>query len=145
MNVLFLDFDEVFLTVRSRYNVDPIAANLIRELCCKYELSIVVISSHRLLGEKHCKEVLTEAGLWEYAYVNDLFTGDFEYTEYCRGLEVLDWVKRHGIVNYLIIDDGHDFLPEQDDKIVHPDMEDGMLFKHFLQSCSICDKFVTTK
>lgn len=141
INILFLDFDEVFLTQRSKYNVDPIATELIADLCIQHELNIVICSSHRLLGEEHCKKILQEAKLWEYVYINDMFTKNFYHSQYNRGIEVADWISRHNITNYLIIDDDSDFLPEQDNNIVHPDIMNGMLMEHYLECCKICDNF----
>lgn len=45
------------------------------------------------------------------------------------------------ITNYLIIDDDSDFLPEQDNNIVHPDIMNGMLMEHYLECCKICHNF----
>lgn len=122
MNVIFLDFDGVITTPRSKWEVDYVLLDRVKFICEECDAKIVVSSTwqgafdsvdewldgNRMKGERET----TREFFKEYGYG---LTGRF-YGEYgcVRGSDIKSWLARHPeVTNYVIIDDEDDMLDEQ--------------------------------
>lgn len=143
MKVLFLDIDGVLNSARScianhgyphsfdEHNMpmfDTIAVSLIRGLCAKGDVSVVVSSAWRIL---HDWDAIGR-GL-------DLPTiGNTPQLVGERGKEIAAWLAEHPEVEqYAIVDDDDDMLAEQRPFFVKTNGMDGLMFADFEKLCGI--------
>lgn len=143
MKVLFLDIDGVLNSARtcmafgaypwefderSMGMFDHVAINMIRGLCAKGGVSIVVSSAWRTT---HHWDAIGRA--------LDLPTMD-RTPSLCgtRGDEIKHWLDAHPECNhYAIVDDDPDMLPEQTPYFVKTDGHNGLMWGDFLKLCSL--------
>lgn len=131
MFVLFLDFDGVFLTARTRFNEpDLVATQYIGKELQENKGKIVVSSTWRL-REDPCKEMLNKCNLSHHVHedwrTKRLVSG-------FRGDEIDEWLSRHPEVkDYIILDDDSDFHAHHSDHFVQTHYADGMLTTHMME------------
>lgn len=143
MRVLFLDIDGVLNSNRTaiafggyphdvvgfhRAMFDEVALVMIRNLCLKANISIVVSSSWRIDTS------------WDHIGRGlDLPTiGQTPVLPAKRGEEIKAWLDAHPeVVEYAIIDDDGDMLTEQESRFVHVRGADGVSFSDFNKLCGL--------
>jgi hypothetical protein len=138
-------------------SVDPIGVALINRACKEQDLKIVASTSHRTkflrpdthfdnLGPDGCERMVRPyvdlPRLQEYfgklgikpEYVIDA-TPQLHFPNRVRGHEIAYWLENceFGDVEYAIIDDDSDMLPEQRDRFVHTTNRDGITFDCFIK------------
>ncbi len=124
MNILFLDVDGVLNSVRSAIafdgypnthntdKFDDISVNLIRTICYKYDVKIVLSSTWRLF--KGWEELRNQLQLPIIDKTPHL------HLSRNRGGEIQRWLDSHPeVTKYAIIDDDTDMLPHQMEYFVH--------------------------
>jgi hypothetical protein len=143
MKVLFLDIDGVLnsartLVARGGYPMeltghhldmfDTIAVGLVRSLCEKANVSVVVSSAWRIT---HHVDAIGRA--------LDLPTIDRTPSlSKTRGHEIADWLAKHPqVTRYAIVDDDSDMLPEQLPYFVKTDGNEGLSFANYIRLCEI--------
>ena len=132
MKIIFLDFDGVLLTGRTRmaYGSSWSSAKPDRVVCklldrvCATGPRIVVSSAWRDI-EQACKEKLNQGDLLEFLHA-DWRT---DPKGYCRPKEISNWLAAHPeVTDYVIIDDeDHGWTDEQRVKFLPCDPMEGML------------------
>lgn len=143
MKVLFLDIDGVLNSARSCVAnhgyphsfdqnqitmFDHIAVGLIRGLCVKGDVSVVVSSAWRVL---HHWEAIGKGLDLPTIGATPQLLGE-------RGGEIAEWLKDHPeVTQYAIVDDDDDMLPEQRPFFVKTNGMDGLMFGDFEKLCSI--------
>jgi hypothetical protein len=148
MKILFLDIDGVLNSYRSCFatgnfphkpseleHFDMIAVGLIRKVCEETNTKIVLSSTWRM--NKNWVELKDTLNLpiidrtpVHYSSIRD---GQ-------RGEEVREWLTQHPEVKqYAIVDDGNDFLLEQQPYFVKTDFAEGLSYKNYLQLKEILD------
>lgn len=123
---IFLDFDGVITTLKSKWAIDNEKVELVKQICDATGAKIVISSSWRRYTLEQTLEILTNQ---EKVYGHN----PFPYPEYivgitsrmygfkygerethyaaCRGLEINQWLKEHeDVTNYVILDDDSDML-----------------------------------
>jgi len=143
VKVLFLDIDGVLNSARTAVAFrgyphkftpdhlgmfDTVAVNLIRGLCAKGGVSVVVSSAWRY-----------SHGWDEIGRALDLPTMDQTPSLCgCRGDEIADWLRRHPeVTQYAIVDDDPDMLPEQSPFFVKTDGFNGLMWGDFEKLCGL--------
>lgn len=146
MKVIFLDFDGVITTPKSKCKLDPEKMALVGRILDATGAKIVISSSWR--------RYLLEDTIKHITDTDNFFVGGnpFPYPEavvgvtermysFCypnndrhfglpRGCEIEHYLRQHSeIDNYVIIDDDQDMLLCQADNFVHTDGEEGITEK----------------
>jgi len=143
MKVLFLDIDGVLNSTRSCIAnkgyphdfspegmpmFDSIAVSLIRGLCARGGVSVVVSSAWRITHH------------WD-AIGRALELPTMDRTPSLlgvRGDEIAHWLEAHPeVTQYAIVDDDADMLPEQFPFFVKTDGHEGLSYANFAQLCSL--------
>ena len=156
MKIIFLDFDGVITTVKSRWMIDPHKCKMIKTICDATDAKIVISSSWRRGNlEKTIEEITNE----EIVYGNQPFTipervvgvtnrmysckygvADERYGV-CRGVEIGRYIIEHpDITNYVILDDDMDMLLTQKDNFIQTDGYDGISDKDVIKAIEILNK-----
>ena len=139
MKVIFLDFDGVIRTTRSRLagnttdGFDPIAGRLIGQIETLTNSAVVVSSSWRIGRSRSTITAL----LGQAAMPPELLHDDWATPELDgpRQSEIDLWLQRHAEVDcYAVIDDGIGF-PSVAPHLVRTEMDEGFGFPHVLQLC----------
>lgn len=126
--ILFLDIDGVICTLRSQLAYgdqivcawDPTCCQMIKKLCIANGYQIVCASTWRF-NSKIIK-YLNKYDLFNLLYT-DWRTGADRIT---RGEEISAWLKNNdNVIEYVIIDDDSDLLPEQLKRHIKTDYKDG--------------------
>lgn len=143
MKVLFLDIDGVLNSERTRVAFkglphdltpehlamfDPVGLNMIRGLCARGDVSVVVSSAWRIT---HDWDAIGRAlGLPTMGRTPSLLG--------CRGDEIAAWLREHPEVDtWAILDDSDDMLPEQRPFFVRTDLYDGIRWRDFERLCTL--------
>lgn len=130
--IIFLDIDGVITSARTGwYDMDIFAINYLIWLCKQANAQIVISSTWRFN---------TSREFWLTIFP-DLIHEDwktktfrFEGREYNRGDEIAEWLHRHDyITEYAILDDDKDMLPEQMERFIHTNSENGLMFQDMLK------------
>ena len=132
--IIFLDCDGV-INHRKWYNsneywnnnyidpdIDPKVIERLNYLCSETGAKIVISSSWKVVSSY--KNRLERAGLKNIIGK----TPDFIFLtteDYCRGLEIQEYLNNHNVNNYIIIDDTKDFYDSQLDHFIHVDYNEG--------------------
>ena len=141
--VLFLDVDGVLNSERTRIafggypgdfsavdmgKFDHAAINMVRALCRKADLSVVVSSAWRIAF-----------GWDEIGKALDLPTiGQTPRLPGARGHEIAAWLAEHPEVeSYAILDDSGDMLPEQMERFAQTSMYDGLRWDDMQRLCAM--------
>lgn len=123
--ILFLDFDGVITTYRSKYNIDIDKVDYINKIIDATSAKIVVTSSwkHGYQNVESFKEFLRQCNsiyISELLRFNDIYISFvdsiIDITETCnhyRGNEIKKYIEDNDITQYCILDDDSDMLDEQ--------------------------------
>jgi hypothetical protein len=141
MNILFLDIDGVLVTHRSHLGLgfygghmtefDPIGVGLLKQVCDKYDVKIVISSIWRydepvLLGEQLNKHDLMK-------YMHDNWRTILIPKSRNRGKEIQAWLDINEPCTYAILDDGKDMLEHQMKYLVKTNTFEGISWENFLE------------
>lgn len=146
IKVIFLDIDGVINTKEWHskmtkstpkdeygYAFDPIAVANLAHIVDETGAEIVISSSWKFYGVSKLREMWQKRNLPGNIlditpnYVSDemLLNANLEEIQIgvCRGNEIKEWLSRHEdeVINYAIVDDFDDLLPEQEDHVVLTD------------------------
>jgi hypothetical protein len=134
MKVIFLDFDGVITTVKSRWRLDEDKMNMIRYICMRTDAKLVLSTSWRMGDFKETMSYITQferQNLTEKSvhYEPCLYTlSDYTIDQTpridngMRGLEIKAWLDEHADVeNYVILDDDDDMLLTQTSHFIQTD------------------------
>jgi hypothetical protein len=130
MKILFLDFDGVLNVLSTDY--DKFGAifhlhfvNNLKQIIDKTNAKIVISSSWRTDGLK------TMQYMWQYRKLHGEVIDVTPYLANKRGYEIQQWIDKHQIEKYCIVDDDTDMLNNQLNNFVctannpdHPDCID---------------------
>ena len=152
--VVFLDFDEVLMTARSklatqdfiehcsipnkpRSVVDPVAIWFLNELCRELNAAIVITSSWKSHANDEARRLLANAG-YKRRIHND-WRCDAGEGAARRGQGIINWQQNHPEVqDWVIIDDAVDYYPHQLPRtVVIPDMYNGITFENMQEAHNI--------
>lgn len=161
MKIMFLDVDGVMCTARSQLAFgddtllmqawDITVCQMLRVLCAKHDLKIVITSDWRSQPQR-LRTYLATYGLIEKIYGDDVFNdGSIEWKtkrlpykdedanrHVRRGLEIQEWLNRHqDVSNYIIIDDDSDMLDVQHTHFFQvKDGAEGFSSQNFIDICN---------
>lgn len=142
MKVLFMDIDGVLNSTRTAVALhgyprvyalngacwDQVAIQLLRGLCAKGGIKVVLSSSWR--NDKDWDQIGPALGLPIIDRTPTIMGP--------RGAEIAAWLSDHPEVgNYAIVDDDSDMLPEQKLCFVQTSHHDGLTWEPFAKLCSI--------
>lgn len=102
--IIFLDFDGVITTSKSKWQIDQNKVNLITKICKETGAKIVVSS----VGEWVDLSIIS----FDREFSN-LIVGNIEHKYSLRGENIQEYIDNNNIKNYIIIDDDSDVLEEQ--------------------------------
>jgi len=141
MRIIFLDFDGVLnsyrtatacgnyphdLSPESRQMFDWISIDLIKKFCVAHEVKIVVSSTwrkcfpHELLARVFGLPIIGAIPL--------------RISDGGRGLDIQRWLNKNPeVLEYAIIDDDADMLPEQMGRLVKTDPHNGFMWEDYLR------------
>ena len=102
--IIFLDFDGVITTPKSKWQIDQNKVNLITKICKETGAKIVVSS----VGEWVDLSIIS----FDREFSN-LIVGNIEHKYSLRGENIQEYIDNNNIKNYIIIDDASDMLEEQ--------------------------------
>lgn len=138
--VLFLDIDGVLNSQRSAWALggfphdfsepdmrkfDHVAIGLVRQLCEETGASIVLSSSWRLLHSVH--ECANGLDLPIFDRTPEINLGGGK-----RGGEIKYWLDNHPeVVQWAIVDDDNDMLPEQRARFVRTSVKEGLTLANY--------------
>ena len=135
VKILFLDIDGVLGTLRSHYAYgessiisawDITCCHMVKRLCTANGYKIVCSSTWRFDSKviKH----FSLYGLFDLLY-EDWRTGADRDS---RGEEIRAWLENHEeVTEYIILDDDSDFLPEQKERHIKTQFNDGFSAENF--------------
>lgn len=141
--IIFLDIDDVMQSLRTTVatrsvgrietklkHLDPIAIKMIRDICERFDVKIVVSSTWRL------------GATVEDFHFFDLPIIDLTcYTGKIRGYDIEAWLLCHPeVTTYAIVDDSSDFLPQHMQYHVHVAPNNGLSFENYRQLEEIFQK-----
>ena len=138
---IFLDFDGVITTLKSRYNLDKSKCDLIQRIIDKTGAKIVVTSSWRYSTVEETKSSLTKIDdrvTFTPRWVDDIVGVTIRAFQYLdkskihldtpRGVEIKQWIDTH-----IHSDNGHNYLYKQvgkDFEYIILDDDSDMLLEH---------------
>lgn len=145
--VLFLDMDGVVLhgdalhATGNNRHIPPEKIALVREVCERTGCRVVVSSTWRFSDET--RDLLLHHGIplhpdWRTDCKADM-VGSILIGQQ-RGVEIFRWLAKHSNVNYAIIDDDSDMIPEQLPRFVRTRFSDGIERHHVEQLVAILAK-----
>lgn len=160
MNIIFLDIDGVLNSVdsaiafyewmpkgtreQSEDKLDKVSIGLLRKLCMVTDAKIVISSTWRMGRVKEdFEEIFKRYGWVDFPYYGQTIIGYilFDIGSRTRGHEIQHWLKEHPeIINYAIIDDDSDMLPNQLKNFVHVSNINGFRSKHYCQCLRLLGK-----
>ena len=154
MKIIFLDFDGVITTLKSKYKLDPEALTLLGKIIEATDAKIVVSSSwRRHTLEDTIKELKDTSDFRmngiEFPFIDRIvgvtdrifgfaLTNKEKHISLLRGVEIREWINEHPEVNnYVILDDDSDMLLEQKDHFVKTDTYTGLTEENVEQAIRI--------
>ena len=155
MKVIFLDFDGVITTAKSRYNLDKDKIDLLGQIIDATDANIVISSSWRRNTLDDTKKYLSTIshrvpfafpyldrliGVTDRMYSFKLHRPDKHFRIH-RGLEIDQYLDEHPeIKQYIILDDDMDMLLCQKQCFVKTDGIRGLSRKDVVKAISILNK-----
>lgn len=118
--------------------LDPSAIKILNWVCRKIpDLEIVISSTWR----KHSplSEIQEKFFNKGFRYIDKMIDVTGRSPKGFRGDEVDEYLNKHGITNYCIIDDDCDFHPHQHDRFVHINNVNGITFLDATKIITILD------
>lgn len=142
MKIIFLDFDGVITTKKSRYKLDKDKLNLLGYILKETGAKIVISSSWRKYNLEETKKYLSEISNFvpfPFPFIDDIigvtprmnvYIND-KYESVPRGMEIDYWLRKYeskfGLVdNFVIVDDEWDMLLYQKEVFVHTNSNTGL-------------------
>jgi hypothetical protein len=167
-SIVFLDIDGVVCTLRSQFAFgdntlmqawDITCCQMIRRLCKKYDLRIVISSTWRNGKKEILAHYLVVFGLIDYIYDTRNSKNDIDMhlldpsgvwktprVEGIRGNEIRAWLSANPEINhYVIVDDDSDFLPEQLPFLIQTEGQEGFSANNYMQMEDMIKKFETVR
>ena len=142
MKVIFLDFDGVITTLKSKWHIDLKKCVIVKDICDATGAKIVISSSWRRYSlEQTIKAITDEERAFSNPpfpipeYVIDITSRmyGFKHGErekhygLQRGNEIDRWLSEHGdVTHYVILDDESDMLLCQKDNFIQTDSTRGI-------------------
>lgn len=144
MKVIFLDFDGVITTKKTRYKLDPEKLELLKQILNETDAKLVISSSWRKYTLEATKEYLSKISHFvpfPFPFIDDIVGVTERLTVQCkdeiyhsvpRGMEIQLFIKKWNkhnddkIENYIIIDDDDDMLVSQQCHFVHTYWKTGL-------------------
>lgn len=157
MKIIFLDFDGVITTLKSKYKLDKEALDLLGEIIDATDAKIVISSSwRRHTLEDTIKELQNTSdfrmnGL-EFPFIDKIvgvterifgfaLTNKDKHISLLRGVEIREYLKEHSeVTNYVILDDDRDILLDQKDHFVNTDTYEGLTKENVKQAINILNE-----
>jgi len=123
MKIIFLDIDGVITSARvqSFQTLDKYAVNFINHVCDQAPAEVVISSAWRSEDKSFFEQFFTHLH-------KDWRTTLLRLSN--RGGEIQEWLDRHKVEDYLILDDESDMLGSQMGHFVKTDTYNGLLFGH---------------
>jgi hypothetical protein len=131
--IVFLDFDGVITSPKSRYKLDPELLERLGRILDSTGANIVVSSSWRRGTLEDTKQYLSTVSHYlpePFPFVDkvigitpNIFAKQF-YIH--RGVEIWNWINENKVDKYVILDDDSDMLLEQASHFVHTKTVDGL-------------------
>lgn len=124
MTVIFLDFDGVMTTRKTRYdNFDPECTKRLQEILDKTGAKIVVSSTWRIN-----KDLVFLKKLFEEWGINpdDVIGLTPRFSGKGRGTEITAWLDKNLVDNYIVIDDDSFDIPPHLERLVHTKTDIGL-------------------
>ncbi len=123
---------------RLQKETDSLKWKWLTEFCNKEDINICISSvwKHHFGTKTPEGKYKSTPELWRKALVNlgfkeDIFVGITNTRKSLRGEEIKDWLDLHPeVIDYAILDDDNDMLPEQMDKFHHSDPYYGLTPNH---------------
>lgn len=155
MKVIFLDFDGVITTAKSRYNLDKDKIDLLGQIIDATDAKIVISSSWRrntLDDTKTYLSTISHRVPFIFPYLDKVVdVSDRMYSfklhrpdkhfRVHRGLEIHQYLDEHPeIKQYVILDDDMDMLLCQKDNFVKTNSVKGLSMKYVTKAISILNK-----
>jgi hypothetical protein len=108
VNPKYSEFDYLF--GRLKEDTVKLKWKWLSEFCNEHDYKICISSVWR----NHFKHISDwNKALIELGFEEDIFVGITEGHETLRGTEIKNWVDKHDVESYAILDDDSDMLPEQ--------------------------------
>lgn len=143
MKIIFLDFDGVITSLKSKWCLMPDKMDLIRRICEETDAKIVISSSWRMADLKNTISYITcptapyvdgnPYSLVEFTIGVTKFLYKWDYIKECgdkssRGEEIKEWLDSHpNVEDYIILDDdGFDFYDFQLPHYIETSYETGI-------------------
>ena len=137
--IIFLDFDGVLTTVRTRFEyLDPVAVTMLQQLVTKTNAEIVISSTWRCGATSGEISTYLKCSGWRGAVPFHECWATPNLKDVIRGIEIDEFFKRNpheGL--YLILDDDSDFTELQKPFHVKTDSHNGFLWDHFVKAHEI--------
>jgi hypothetical protein len=146
MKVIFLDIDGVLTTTMwsSNYSeFNPVCTNgLLKLLDADPSLRLVISSVWRLgsaPGSALDETTRLYKELNRYGLIEKLHEDwrTISNHDWIRGQEIEEWLSRHEVENYLILDDDSDMLDDQKEHHVCTSTTNGLLLEHLDKSLEV--------
>ena len=144
MVIIFLDFDGVITTEKTRYKLDPAKLELLKEILDETGAKLVISSSWRKYTLEATKEYLSTVSHFvpfPFPFVDDIIgvterlsyqCSETYYHSVPRGEEIELWINKWNkhnedkIENYIILDDDLDMLISQKNHFIHTHWKTGL-------------------
>lgn len=157
MKVIFLDFDGVITTAKSRYALDPEKMVLVKRIVDATDAKIVITSSWRRFTLEDTIKSITDStnphvGQHPFEPIEAVIgvtsrMYGFKYSDpkkhysIPRGVEIEQWMNEHSEVEqYVILDDDCDLLYHQRNNFIHTDTYDGLSERDVEKAIEILNK-----
>ncbi len=147
-NIVFLDFDGVITTLKSRWKIDREKCKLVKKICDETRAKIVISSSWRKYSFEETMKQFNREEFILYDYIIDItkrLTLNGTNLTVPRGVEIMDWIENHTVDNYVILDDDSDMLLWQKDNFVQTDTYKGINEQDVQKAISILNKAYENK
>lgn len=155
--IVFLDFDGVITTVKSRWHFDPEKMALLGEILDATDAKIVITSSWRRYTLDDTIDFITkreeERGHVPFAFPDRVigvtdrmygfcFPNSDRHFSVVRGEEIRRWQEEHNACEcpYVILDDDTDMLLWQKDNFVKTDCEKGLSRRNVKRAIAILNR-----
>jgi len=144
--IIFLDFDGVITTVKSKWKLDEEKLNLLGQILNKTNAEIVISSSWRSYDLEDTIKFITEKSYFvpfPFPFCDKVIGVTKHLTSRYRGEEIDLYMKENlhnQEFNYVILDDDSDMLESQKPNFVETDWEFGLQDDTVKQAIDILNK-----
>ena len=130
--IIFLDFDGVITTYKSKWKLDKEKLDIFGTLLEKTGAEIVISSSWRKHDIESTIKFITKPSHFvpfPFPYCNKVVGVTSRFRFKCRGEEIKSYINENlepGTFNYVILDDNNDMLDEQQEFFIETDWKLGI-------------------